>query len=161
MTNVSFLEAFDTGGTLIKLLDFEGKYILIDFGASWCAPCIKGFPHLKELYTRYKDKGLVVMSISIDSKKDEQKWLSIIEENDITEWTHILSSKNKGENNICDLYEMGSGVPYYILIDPSGYVIKRWVGFSDTIAKEQDEMFESIFEKPQAWHNVFETVESD
>ena len=66
MTNISSLEALDKDGTLVKLSDFEGKYVLIDFWASWCVPCINGFPHLKELYAKYKDKGLVVISISID-----------------------------------------------------------------------------------------------
>ena len=150
MTNVSSLEALDKYGTLIKMSDFKGKYILIDFWASWCVPCVKGFPHLKELYATYKDKGLTVIGISIDKEQDEQKWLNAIEKNDITEWIHILSSKNKGENNICDLHEniVGSSIPHYIFIDKSGNIIKQWRGFNDDVAKEQNEMFEKIFEKP-------------
>ena len=152
MTNVSSLEAFDKDGSLVKLSDFEGKYILIDYWATWCVPCIiKGFPHLKELYAKYKDKGLVVISISIDRERDKQKWFNAIEEHDITEWIHILSCNNKGENNICDLYEGRPGypIPCYIVIDQSGNVIKQWTSFSDRIAKEQNEMFENIFENKE------------
>jgi len=145
MPNVSSLEALDKDGALVKLSDFEGKYILIDFWASWCIPCIRGFPHLKELYAKYKDKGLVVISISVDREEDEQKWLNAIEENDIAEWIHILSCKNRGENNLCDLYEMPSPIPHYIVIDNSGNVIKHWIGFNDGVAREQNEMFENIF----------------
>ena len=149
ITNVSSFEAFDKDGTLVKLSDFEGKYVLIDFWATWCTPCIAGFPHLKELYAKYKEKGLVVLSISIDEAKDEQKWLDALEKYDITEWIHILSCRNKGENNICDLYEMRTPVPHYVVIDNSGNVIKRWIGFNDEVAKEQDEMFEHIFESKE------------
>jgi thiol-disulfide isomerase/thioredoxin len=144
MTNVSSLEAFDKDRTLIKLSDFEGQYILIDFWASWCVPCINGFPHLKELYAKYKDKGFVVLNISIDYKKDEQKWLDGIEKHGLTEWIHFLSCNNKGEHNICDLHEMGS-IPHYILIDRSGNKIAEWRGFDSDVAKEQDAMFENIF----------------
>jgi thiol-disulfide isomerase/thioredoxin len=145
MTNVSSLEAFDKDGTLIKLSDFEGQYILIDFWASWCIPCIEGFPHLKELYAEYKDKGFVVLNISTDFKKDEQKWLDGIEKHGLTEWIHFLSCNNKGEHNICDLHEMNRSIPHYILIDRSGNKIAEWRGFDSDVAKEQDAMFENIF----------------
>ena len=146
ITNVSSLEALDKAGTLIKLSDYKGKCILIDFWASWCVPCINGFPHLKELSAKYN--GLVVISISIDKEEDEQEWLNAIEKYNIVGWTHILSCKNKGEKNICNLHDNlpGSSIPHYIAIDKSGNVIKQWRGFSDEVAKEQDEFFESIFE---------------
>ena len=148
LTNVSSLEALDKDGTLIKLSDYVGKYVLIDFWASWCVPCIIGFPHLKELHTKYKDNGLVVIGISMDKKEDEQKWLDAIEKNDISEWIHILSCKNKGENNICDLHDMlqDPSIPHYIVIDKSGNILKHWRGFNDAVAKEQNEMFENIFD---------------
>lgn len=149
MANVPSLEALDKDGTLVKLSDFEGKYILIDFWASWCVPCIKGFPHLKALYSKYKDEGLVVISISVDNEKDEQKWLNAIEQNNIMGWIHILSCKNSGENNICDLYDSHSPIPLYIVIDNSGNIIKRWTGFDDSVAKEQDEIFKHIFENKE------------
>jgi thiol-disulfide isomerase/thioredoxin len=143
MTNISSLEAIDKDGTLIKLSDFEGQYIFIDFWASWCIPCINGFPHLKELYAKYKDKGLVVINISMDFKRDEQKCLDAIEKYDITEWIQILSCKNEGENNLCDLHE--GPIPHYILIDRSGNKMAQWIGFDNSVAEEQDAMFENIF----------------
>ena len=145
MSNVSSLEAFDKDGTVIKLSDFKGKYVLLDFWASWCVPCIKSFPHLKELYAKYKDKGLVVISISVDKKKDEQKWLDAIDKNEIAGWIQILSYKNTGENNMCDLLEAGNGIPHQILIDKSGNIVKRWTGFGESVVTEQNETFEKIF----------------
>ena len=145
MSNVSSLEAFDKDGTVIKLSDFKGKYVLLDFWASWCVPCIKSFPHLKELYAKYKDKGLVVISISVDKKKDEQKWLDAIDKNEIAGWIQILSYKNTGENNMCDLLEAGNGIPHQILIDKSGNIVKRWTGFGESVVTEQNEAFEKIF----------------
>jgi len=146
MTNVSSLEAFDKDGNLVRLSDYKRKYILVDFWATWCVYCIKGFPHLKELYAKYKDKGLVVISVSIDRKEDEQKWLNAIEKYNLSEWIHILSCNNMGENSIGNLHEaIGSGVPHYIVIDTSGNVIKQWIGFDNEVAKEQNELFENIF----------------
>jgi len=148
MTNVSSLQAFDKKGTLVKLSDFEGKYILVDFWASWCVPCIKGFSHLKELYAKYKDKGFVVINISVDRLQDEQKWLNAIEKNDINEWIQIISCKNDGENNMCDLHDFlqDPSIPHYILIDKSGNIIKQWRGFGDQVADEQNEMLNNFFE---------------
>ena len=148
MKNISNLEAVDKDGNLIKISDFEGKYILIDFWATWCIPCINGFPHIKELYTKYKDKGLVIINVSIDKEKDEHKCLNVIAKYEIMEWINILYSQNSGENNICDIHETlpGSTIPHYILIDKSGNIIKHWRGFDETVAKEQNEMFANIFE---------------
>jgi len=149
MSNVSSFKALDKDGNLIKISDFAGKYILVDFWASWCVPCINGFPHLKELYSKYKDKGLAVIAISTDFKEDEQKWLNAIDKNDISEWIQILACKNEGEYNICNLHgTLLSLIPHYIVIDKSGNVIKQWRGFNDEIAKEQNKLFESVFEKP-------------
>ena len=148
MKNISYLESIDKDGKLIKISDFEGKYILIDFWATWCIPCINGFPHIKELYTKYKDKGLVIINVSIDKEKDEHKCLNVIAKYEIMEWINILYSQNSGENNICDIHETlpGSTIPHYILIDKSGNIIKHWRGFDETVAKEQNEMFANIFE---------------
>ena len=90
-----------------------------------------------------------MISISIDKEQDEQKWLDAIEKHDITERIHILSYKNMGENNICDLHDnlLGSSITHYVLVDKSRNVIKHWIGFSDEIAEEHDELFENIFEK--------------
>jgi len=150
LANISFLTALDKDGNLVKISDFEGKYILVDFWASWCVPCKKGFPHLNELYAKYKDKGLVVIGISIDRAADEQKWSSAIEKYNLSKWIHIWSYKNKGENNICNLHDwmQDASIPHYILIDKTGNVIKQWRGFDDQVAKEQYEMLQNIFDKP-------------
>ena len=62
----------DPNGTPISIADYKGKYLMIDFWASWCGPCRSSIPKVKEVYNKYKEKGFDVLSISID--KDEKAW---------------------------------------------------------------------------------------
>ncbi len=61
----------DINGQPLSLADYKGKYVLIDFWASWCGPCRKGNPHLKSLYAKYKEKGFEIIGISDDDSKPE------------------------------------------------------------------------------------------
>ncbi len=75
----------DIKGKTIKLSDFRGKYVLLDFWASWCLPCRKGNPHLKKLYTRYKSKGFEIIGVSDDDagiafsikKSSGKRWTAV------------------------------------------------------------------------------------
>lgn len=110
-------------GKELALSDFKGKYVFIDFWASWCAPCRREFPHLKEVLA-YSEKSdnLVVLSYSIDSK--EKDWLACIEKNNLTHknWVHI--STLKGWNSEALKLFAVKGVPFTALIDPDGNVVE-------------------------------------
>jgi thiol-disulfide isomerase/thioredoxin len=81
----------DTSGKTVKLSSLQGKVVLIDFWASWCGPCRRANKHLKELYNKYKDQGLEILSISVDDNKKD--WKTAIKE-DKTKWVHVIDDMN-------------------------------------------------------------------
>jgi thiol-disulfide isomerase/thioredoxin len=119
------------GGEL-KLADFRGKYVLIDFWASWCVPCRKGNPHLLALYSKYKDKGFEIIGISDDDSNPEA-WRKAVEKDEIGVWKHVLRGLKRTEDgfdrtaDISDRYGI-STLPTKILVDPKGVIIGRYGG---------------------------------
>jgi thiol-disulfide isomerase/thioredoxin len=107
----------------LSLSDLKGKYVFLDFWASWCAPCRREIPHLKEVLA-YSEKSdnLVVLSYSIDSK--EKDWLTCINNSNLTHknWVHI--STLKGWNSEALKLFGVKGVPFTALIDPEGNVME-------------------------------------
>ncbi len=113
----------DTSGNYFSLSDFKGKWLLIDFWASWCGPCRKNNPLLNQLYQNYKFKGLQVLSISVDINKE--KWKQAIQKDKMT-WKH--GSDLKGTDyGIGQLYQVYV-IPYYLLISPEGLVVAKSIG---------------------------------
>lgn len=110
----------DTSGKTIKLSDFRGKYVLIDFWASWCGPCRKTNPYLKSLYVKYRNKNFEIYSVSLDKNKDS--WIGAINA-DKLEWIHV-SDLNYWENAAAVKYRI-SNIPYSVLIDPSGIILAK------------------------------------
>jgi thiol-disulfide isomerase/thioredoxin len=114
---------------MISLSDFNEKYILIDFWASWCIPCREVNPHLIDIYSKFHSKGLEILSVSVD--RDKSSWLKAIEEDKIGIWHHILS-KMEGGIYINEIY----GVSYYptkILVGRDYRIIGRFSGTDDEI----------------------------
>ena len=116
------ISGFTPEGEEITLSDFKGKYVFIDFWASWCAPCRREIPHLKEVLA-YSDnsENLVVLSYSIDSKRPD--WINCIAKNQLTHknWVHI--STLKGWNSEGAKLFSVKGIPFTALIDPDGNVV--------------------------------------
>src|SRR5690606_24996709 len=92
----------DTSGVKVKLSDFKGKYVLLEFWANWCVPCRALNPHLKEVYHKFKDKDFTIVQYSIDVKKDEQKWKDAIKQDGLP-WTQLCDLSN-GQAPVAKLY---------------------------------------------------------
>ena len=108
------------GGTL-SLSDLRGKYVILDFWASWCAPCRAAFPAMKEIYAQYKDKGLEILGISNDSRRED--WLRALEQDQLP-WKQVIDEFP--EEYAPALAATQYAVPYLptlILIDPDGKIV--------------------------------------
>ncbi|SKB38711.1 Thiol-disulfide isomerase or thioredoxin [Sphingobacterium nematocida] len=118
-TDLSFQ---DKDGNPVRLSDHvaKGKYVLLEFWASWCVPCRADIPHLKENYKRYHPEGFEVISISMDAKKTD--WLRALEEEKMP-WLQVSDLLGfKGQ--VSKKYNF-SGIPTCILIDPTGKIASR------------------------------------
>lgn len=114
----------DINRKTVRLSSFyKNQYVLIDFWASWCGPCREDFPFLREIYTKYKNKGLEFISISKD--EDLQSWKKAIEKEKIETWKQISSKENK--STIEETYVI-TAIPVKILINMEGIIIGRWIG---------------------------------
>lgn len=110
----------DTLGKPVSLHDFRGKYLLIDFWASWCIPCREENPDLISAFKKFKDKGFTIISISLDSDKDN--WLKAIRKDNLL-WTQVSDLKF-WDNKIAKQYDIRS-VPQNFLLDPNGKIIAK------------------------------------
>ena len=105
-------------GSIVKLSSLRGKYVLVDFWASWCGPCLAEAPSVKAIYEDYKDKGFEVYGVSLDSNKEA--WEKAIQQHGLN-WTQVSSLSGFACPTIRD-YNV-SGVPCTFLLDKEGHVI--------------------------------------
>ena len=123
-------------GKLVSIADYKGKFLLIDFWASWCGPCRSAIPKVKELYKKYKPEGFEVLSISIDT--DQKAWRkAMVEEN--MPWAQILSPDI---NKTMDLF-LFSGIPTIYLVDREGKIVKSYIGYGPEVDEKVKELFGS------------------
>lgn len=113
----------DPNGKPVSITSYKGKYLLIDFWASWCGPCRQAIPEVQKLYNKYKEKGFDVLSVSIDT--DEKAWRKAMVEEEMP-WKQTLSpDKNKTMKDF-----LFSGIPTLYLIDKEGKIVKSFTGFT-------------------------------
>lgn len=116
----------DPNGKSIALTDFKGKYVLIDFWASWCVPCRKVNPDLVKVFEKLKSAQFTILGVSLDENKE--KWLKAIAD-DRLNWTHV-SDLQGWKNAVSKMYGI-QGIPQNVLIDPNGKVLAKNLGVQD------------------------------
>lgn len=122
--------AFDLPSTKgnVKLADLSGKWVYVDFWASWCGPCKQSFPFMNQLQAKYGSKGLQIVGINVDAKReDAQKFLAE------TPASFMLAFDDKGATPKSFAIK---GMPSSVLIGPDGKVVWTHRGFNDENAKE-------------------------
>jgi len=132
------------------LKDQKGKVVLIDCWATWCAPCVKKFPHLVELHKKYADKGLVCVSLSMDKFGDledykKEKVLDFLKDKKATFPNFIVSDPKKDEEPLTKLIGDSSLIPYMVMFDRAGK--KVWTSEEKYTDEQLNKLIETELDK--------------
>ncbi len=127
----------DETGKIRSFEEFKGKYVLLDFWASWCSPCRASFPRIREVYAKLKGKDFVIVNISID--KNKNAWLKAVAD-EANPWPQLYDDRQVS-------YEFFnvSAVPTSYLIDPKGKIILKEIGFDPKGGSKMELKLEEIF----------------
>lgn len=112
----------DTLGVPVKLSAFRGKYLLVDFWASWCGPCRRENPNVVKAFLAYKDKGFHILGVSLDQPGAKEKWLKAIHDDNLT-WTHV-SDLQYWKNAVAVQYGI-QAIPQNYLLDRDGKIVAK------------------------------------
>jgi thiol-disulfide isomerase/thioredoxin len=123
-------------GQMVEVASLKGKYVLVDFWASWCGPCRAENPFLKEAYAKYKPKNFEIVGISLDDKRD--KWVAAIEKDGLP-WIHV--SDLKGWKNVAALSYGITAIPQNFLVDTNGVIIAQNLR-GEALAKKLEEIIQ-------------------
>lgn len=107
----------DADDKVVSLSQFKGKYILVDFWASWCLPCREENPSLKAAYEQFNSKGFTILSVSIDDQHSKSAWMEAVNKDGLM-WTQLHDAKK----SVHDLYGI-TFIPANFLIDPNGKIV--------------------------------------
>jgi peroxiredoxin len=110
----------DPNGKPIAISSFRGKYLLVDFWASWCAPCRMENPNVVSAYRQFKSKNFAILGVSLDREGEKDKWLKAVKDDQLT-WSHVSDLK-MWDSEAVKTFRF-EGIPYNVLLDPDGKVI--------------------------------------
>ncbi len=113
-------EAPSPDGSTLKLSDFKGKYVLLDFWASWCGPCRQENPNVVKQFNAFKDKGFTVLGVSLDESKEN--WVKAIKDDGLA-WNHV-SELNQWNSKIARQFQV-EALPASFLLDPRGKILAK------------------------------------
>jgi len=125
----------DVNGHPVKLSDFRGKWVLLDFWASWCGPCRRENPNLLKTYKTFRDRGFTVLGVSLDKPNDKDKWVAAIEKDGLI-WTQVSDLKS-WDNEAAKLYEV-TAIPMNFLINPEGKIVGKYLRGEELDKKLQE-----------------------
>ncbi|MFZ9028286.1 MAG: redoxin family protein [Crocinitomicaceae bacterium] len=108
-------------GKEMKLSDLRGKYVLVDFWASWCGPCRRENPNVKRIYNTYKNKGFTIFSVSLD--ENPEHWKIAIEKDGLN-WPYHVSDLKRWQSPLPQIYGF-DGIPYTVLVNKEGKIIAK------------------------------------